>query len=139
MSRPTITDALTALSAGSAIGAAVAFALAEPGEAGILLAVAIALVALTVRSVARDVGRQQAQIVRSLRRVERKVDENLAKNDLVVRSNRRVMRTAIEQAERIEERSDAMTRRILSDIGAARASRMDRDSGDRDRGTSSPQ
>lgn len=127
MRRPTITDVLTLASVLLALGAAVAFFTSTPTLAGGFLAIAVALVAATVRSVARDLGRQQAQLnqrldkmEKSARAVGRQVAKGLAKADDAMRSHRRVIRTAVTQADRIEERTDAMSRRILADIGAAR-------------------
>lgn len=120
MRRPTVTDFLAVTSAAVAVSAAVAYALANTTAAGTLLALSIALVALEVRSTARDLGTRQADLVQSLQSVERKVEQCLASSDTIVRSNRGVIRSTIQQAERIEERTDAMARRILADIGASR-------------------
>jgi len=130
--KPTLTDALTALAALAAVGAAVAFAASSGTLAGVLLATALALAVLLVRSVARDLGRQHArttssvaEIASGLRRVERTTQDGLAKTDQVVVSVRRMARVAISQGDRVEERTDAMSRRILADLNASRLQAQD--------------
>ncbi|MBD5786370.1 hypothetical protein IF650_09275 [Cellulosimicrobium terreum] len=133
MRRPSLTDVLVATTVLLALGAALAFAVSATPVAGTLIALAIALAAVLVRSVARDLGRRQsamaadvAKVAASARRLERESGQLLVQSDLIVRSNRRVIRATVVQADRVEERTDAMTRRILGDLSAARLEAADR-------------
>ncbi|WP_402375876.1 hypothetical protein [Isoptericola rhizosphaerae] len=127
MPKPSRTDALTFIAVAAGILAVVAFALGNPDLGGAALAVTAVVIALLVHSIARHVdarhGDLRSAVGKNAMRIERLEGETRELSDkahLIVKSHKRTIRAVVAQGDRIEERTEAMSRRILADLSAAR-------------------
>jgi hypothetical protein len=134
VSKLSLTNLLTALNTLAGIGIAGTLWAGQSAAGGALVGVAVVLLALLVRSGVRDLGREAATVRSTVLGLERKADELGIQADVIVEGNQRAVRTAIAQgnrvktlADRIVESTDAMERRILTDLNAARAEAAERD------------
>lgn len=124
LSRTNVSTGLT-FAAGAA--AVLAFVVENESVGEAALSVAVVLVAATVRSTARDQERRtralRSEVAAGTARIsqlETRADELGASAERIIKSHRRTVRTMIAQGDRIEERTDALGRRILADLSAAR-------------------
>ncbi|MCA5892730.1 hypothetical protein LEP48_05100 [Isoptericola sp. NEAU-Y5] len=127
------TNVLTVLVVIAGIGAAVGYALSSPELGGAALGGGMAFGALLIHSAAREqrlaherTRKLAAASKGSFAQLEASVKEIATHTDQVVRAQRKTARVATAQGDRVEQRTDAMTRRIIADINAARLEAADR-------------
>lgn len=125
MRRVTATNALTAATILAGFAVAAAAAAGHEQAEGIALGVAVAMGALLIRFVARDLNRASQRHLTSLNAVELRLDSVA---DRVTRSKRKLDRRIEILDARVARESSKMTLRILGDINAARVEQVvDRD------------
>ncbi|MFE5310136.1 hypothetical protein [Isoptericola sp. NPDC056605] len=106
------TNVLTSLTALAGVVAAVGFAISSTEVGGAALGVAVVLLAGLVHSVGRTLAT----------RIDEGTDGLTAKADLVLAGQKKSDRAAAAHA----EHADAMARRIVADVGAARLEAAER-------------
>ena len=134
MPKPTRTDALTFIAVGAGVVAAVAFALGSTSLGGAALAATAVVLALLVRGIARRIDARHGELRSAIgknavqiERLEGEVHELADKAQVILKSHRKTVRAVAAQSDRIEERTEAMSRRILADLNASRLEAADRD------------
>lgn len=121
MRRVTATNALTAATILAGFAVAAAAATGHEQAEGIALGVAVAMGALLIRFVARDLNRASQRHLTSLNAVELRLDSVA---DRVTRSKRKLDRRIEILDARVARESSKMTLRILGDINAARVEQV---------------
>lgn len=129
------TNAITVFAAGAGMVAALAFAVANTILAGVALSAALVLVAALVRSASRDQELRHRALMSvvaagnaRIERLEAGATDLGARADLILKAHRRTVRVIMAQGDRVELSTEAMSRRILSDLNAARLEANDRHS-----------
>jgi hypothetical protein len=123
-----LTDALAALAAVAGLVAAGGFAVSNTALGGAALGVAATLLAVLVHAGLRSLSNAQRESMVTLAKAQKKSAAGLAadvqvladKTDLVVRGNRKVVRQAAKQADRVEAQVSAHMRRVIADVSTFR-------------------
>lgn len=142
MLRPSITNLLTVAATLAGVAIAVGATFGYGRFLGAAIGAVVALGALLVRSVARDLGRaipaQQrlrqdleavAKDVRAMRSANQRLQEAISAQgrrvDEMRTANRRLHDAVLAQGRRVDEQVASMTRRILVDLHATRLEHLD--------------
>lgn len=133
MRKLSLTDALAALAAVAGLVAAGGFAVSNTALGGAALGVGVVLCAILIGVMARGARRRHHELLTvvsdggaRIARLEESAETLAGKADLILRAHRKSVKVAINQGDRIEERTESMTRRILSDLSASRLEAADR-------------
>ncbi len=124
---------LTAFTMVAGVVAAIGYAASLPEVGGAALGAAMVLVAPLIHSVARElrIAQSDARTMAvaskaTMSKLDASVKEMATQTDKLLRAQRKTIRAAEAQGDRIEQRTDAMTRRIIADVNALRLEAADR-------------